>query len=61
MYLFFLFVFLFVITTRIPMKPYKTEWLLVVLVFALTVEEIRQVIMVENLLLESKIFHVCYD
>lgn len=60
MYLFFLFLFLFVITTRIPTKPYKTEWLLVVLVFALTVEEIRQVIMVENLL-ESKIFHICCD
>lgn len=60
MYLFFLFLFLFVITTRIPTKPYKTEWLLVVLVFALTVEEIRQVIMVENLL-ESKIFHIWCD
>ena len=43
MYLAFLALFLFVITTKIPEKPYKTEWLLVVMAFALCMEELRQV------------------
>ena len=43
MYLTFLALFLFVITTKIPENPNEPEWALVVMASAYFIEELRQV------------------
>ncbi|XP_066913442.1 transient receptor potential cation channel subfamily M member-like 2 isoform X2 [Clytia hemisphaerica] len=42
-YLFFLGLFMFVVTTELNKEPYTTEWILVIMVASYTMEEIRQI------------------